>query len=186
MMKLSLNYMTRPWFRRYSLWLCVFSVPCLAYSLWEREELLHEYDMVKIAENDAIRELYDQPQQLISQQPSIDPSFEKQMIQISTELTMPRGVVLDSLQMALVPHISLTQISLDHQYVVEGLARDENSLQKFMQALQSNPAWESVEIESEELIPAENQIALTVQNQEGIPSAQNQTKFILNLKWKGL
>ncbi|ENW93024.1 PilN domain-containing protein [Acinetobacter dispersus] len=186
MMKLSLNYITRPWFRRYSLWLCVFTVPWLAYSLWEREQLLHEYNMVKIAKNDEIQEFSDQPQQPVSQQSSIDPSFEKQMIQISTELTMPRGVVLDSLQMALVPHISLTQISLDDQYVVEGLAGDEKSLQKFIQALQSNPAWESVEIESEELITAENQIALVDQNQEGIPSGQNQTKFTLNLKWKGL
>lgn len=186
MMKLSLNYMTRPWFRRYSLWLCVFTVPCLAYSLWEREQLLHEYNLVKIAEIDELRELSDQPQQPVSQQPSIDPSFEKQMIQISTELTMPRGVVLDTLQMALVPHISLTQISLDHQYIVEGLARDEKSLQNFMQALQSNPAWESVEIESEEFISTENQVALVVQNQESIPSGQNHTKFTLNLKWKGL
>lgn len=190
-MKLYLNYLISPWYRRRSLWLCFFSLLGLAYTLWDREQLLQEYNLIKIAENEAIQErnLQPQPQQLVQQQPTISPAFEKQIIQISTELTLPRGEILDALQIALVPNIFLTEISLDNHYVVEGTAVDEKSLQKFMQALQSNPSWEVVEIESEEMITADSQVATAVQNLEnplGKSQTKSQTKFKLNLTWKGL
>lgn len=187
-MKLSLDYLTIPWYRRRSLWLCFFSLFGLAYTLWEREQLLQEYNIVQIAENDDLQQLSHQPQtpQLVQQQLVLDPSFEKQMIQISTELTLPRGEVLDALQMALVPNIFLTQISLDNQYVVEGVTLDEKSLQKFIQALQSNPSWEMVELENEEVMTADGQGAVAVQNLENNPLGKGQTKFKLNLTWKGL
>ena len=187
-MRLSHNYLTIPWYRRRSLWLCFFSLLGLAYTLWEREQLLQEYNMVQIAVNDDLQQGSHQPQtqQLVQQQSVIDPLFEKQMIQISAELTLPRGEVLDTLQMALVPNIFLTQISLDNQYVVEGVALDEKSLQKFMQALQSNPSWEMVELENEEVITADGQDTVAAQNQVNNPLGKSQTKFKLNLKWKGL
>lgn len=187
-MKLSLNFLTTPWYRSRSLWLCFFSGFALAYTLWEREQLLQEYNVIKIAENHDIqqRSHQSQPQQLVQQQPILEPSFEKQIIQISTELTLPRGEVLDALQMALVPNIFLNQISLDNQYVVEGVALDEKSLQKFIQALESNPSWEIIEIESEEVITADSQDAAAVQNLENNPLGKSQTKFKLNLTWKGL
>ena len=187
-MKLPLNYLITPWYRRPSLWLCLFSVFGLGYTLWEREQLLQEYNAIKIAKNDDLQQRSPptQPQQLVQQQPVLDPSFEKQMVQISTELTLPRGDVLDALQMALVPNIFLTQISLDNQYIVEGVAVDEKSLQKFIQALQSSPVWESVEIESEEAITADGQIPTIVQPMENTPLGKSQTKIKLNLIWKRL
>lgn len=185
-MKLSINYLTSPWYRRRSLWLCFISILGLAYTLWDREQLLQEYNLIKISENEEVNELNVQPQQLVQKQLAIPPAVEKQIIQISTELTLPRNEILDALQMALVPNIFLTEVSLDDQYVVEGIAVDEKSLKKFMQALQSNPSWEIVEIESEEMITPDSQVVTSVQNLENNPSGKGQTKFKLNLKWKRL
>ena len=109
-MKLSLNYLSLPWYRRQSIWLCFFSVSGLIYTLWDREKLLEEYNLIQIAENEELNELNVQPQHLVQKQPSVPPEIEKQIIQISKELTLPRNEMLDALQVALVPNIVLTEI----------------------------------------------------------------------------
>ena len=185
-MKLSLNYLSLPWYRRQSIWLCFFSVSGLIYTLWDREKLLEEYNLIQIAENEELNELNVQPQHLVQKQPSVPPEIEKQIIQISKELTLPRNEMLDALQVALVPNIVLTEIILDEQSIVEGIAIEEMALKNFIQALESSPSWEIVEIESEEMTTPDSQVEMAVQNSENNPSGKGQTKFKLNLKWKRL
>lgn len=62
----------------------------------------------------------------------------------------------------------------------------KNHYKSFIQALQSSPVWESVEIESEEAITADGQIPTIVQPMENTPLGKSQTKFKLNLIWKRL
>ena len=128
-----------PWYRRQSIWLCFFSVSGLIYTLWDREKLLQEYNLIQIAENEELNELNVQPQHLVQKQPSVPPEIEKQIIQISKELTLPRNEMLDALQVALVPNIVLTEIILDEQSIVEGIAIEEKALKNFIQALESSP-----------------------------------------------
>jgi hypothetical protein len=146
MRRLSWNFaprrrLTWQWTSVYTLTL----LACFQAVLW-RQDLLQERDNV-------IARLNESPRQLARADRPVSPTTPAALKQIFSEMQSPWTDMLDSLQHITRPGIELISLepegNLVHRFHISGMASRAQDVFDFVEALQSDHSWSSVELVSQ-------------------------------------
>lgn len=185
MSKLALNYINKP---KYSFLYTVFLsglLVILMYALWERSYLLNDIDENSLIISGLLVDIEKINNAVVKQKPISDTQLKeaKYIKEISRELNIPWGEMLDVIQIALVPKVKITKISLEDETLtsLEGIVQNDDALRIYVEKLMSNPNVATVEVL--------NQMRLDLDNKKNTSDDQLKTKsnytikFQLMIKW---